>query len=345
MSGGSRAYEASVQITEAIKRGEDVSERVAQLEGELKGFYKRERFVSDLTYVQDALYEVSASVRRYWQRAYDLLAQPEARYEALLRFVGAREMYLGAPHEESVRLLKTIGWTNADVLAAYLYNRCASSRLRLSPDAVAEAAREDQGTARRLLAGEGYDELFPAYGKGYNACRHEAWIDFCYYFMGYSDRTFLEAPHKSKRLAKYCREVCAKLEQGPASPAPFSPAEKVPDLSIFDQAELRQKQALASAARQKLRRGSEQDGYYVHSFHLVDEAQGFGAALCFEPLCKGIEYSTHTVKAYGVQFYRFRYLLLFDYIPPSWRCQPEAVGEGFVQEAYQKFCKVSGGRQ
>ena len=93
MSGGSRSYEASVQITEAIKRGEDVSERVAQLEGELKGFYKRERFVSDLTYVQDALYEVSASVRRYWQRAYDLLAQPEARYEALLRFVGAREMY------------------------------------------------------------------------------------------------------------------------------------------------------------------------------------------------------------------------------------------------------------
>ena len=85
-----------------------------------------------------------------------------------------------------------------------------------------------------------------------------------------------------------------------------------------------------TAARQKLRRGNEQDGYYVHSFHLVDEVQGFGAALCFEPLCKGIEYSTQTVKAYGVQFYRFRYLLLFDYIPPSWRCQPEAVGEGFV---------------
>lgn len=342
MSGGRRLYEASVQITEALKRGEDVTALLAPLEGELKGFYKRERFVSDLTYVQDALYEVSASVRRYWQRAYDLLAQPEARYEALLRFIGAREMYLGAPHEESVRLLKTIGWTNADVLAAYLYDRCASSRLRLSPDAAAEAAREDQETALRLLAGEGYDELFPTYGKGYTPCRHEEWIAFCYYFMGYSDRTFLEKPHKNKRLAKYCGEVCAKLEQGPASPAPFSSAQKMPDLSVFDQAELQQKHALASAARQKLRRGSEQDGYYVRSFHLVDEAQGFGAALCFEPLCKGTEYSTQTVKTYGVQCYRFRYLLLFDHIPPSWRCQPEELPEAFVQKAYHMFAKVLG---
>ena len=132
----------------------------------------------------------------------------------------------------------------------------------------------------------------------------------------------------------------------PAAPAaPTAPATDLPDFSVFRGAPLQQKHLLASAARQKLRKGNEQDGYYVKSYHLLDEEQGCGAALCFEAVNRGPDYGTQTVAAEGVYFYRFNYPILFDYIPESRRCDPRELPEAFVKRAFVAFSGAAGLRR
>lgn len=119
----------------------------------------------------------------------------------------------------------------------------------------------------------------------------------------------------------------------------------LPDFSVFRGAPLQQKHLLASAARQKLRKGNEQDGYYVKSYHLLDEEQGCGAALCFEAVNRGPDYGTQTVAAEGVYFYRFTYPILFDYIPESRRCDLQELPEAFVKRAFVAFSGAAGLRR
>ena len=66
---------------------------------------------------------------------YPLLTTPEGKYGAVLRFVNTRARFLGIPHTQSVRILRKIGWTSADIMAAYLWNRFRCDELTLSPDA------------------------------------------------------------------------------------------------------------------------------------------------------------------------------------------------------------------
>lgn len=353
MGNQQQLYDMAVRICVAAGRGEDITALAAQIEPELKRFHKREHISGmNLCYPQDALWDVSAGIRRYWDHAYETFERPEDRYEALIRFVNAREKYLGAPHEDSVRRLRGAGWTPADIMAAYLHQRCGCSMLPpLSPDVVAHAAREDMDTARLLLNGDKYDQFFPSYGKGYNVYKHFEWIDFLYYFLEYEDRTFLTAKHKSKRLCAHCEHVrevidgLAKPAAAAAQAAPTAPATDLPDFSVFCGAPLQQKHLLASAARQKLRKGNEQDGYYVKSYHLLDEEQGCGAALCFEAVNRGPDYGAQTVAAEGVYFYRFTYPILFDYIPESRRCAPRELPEAFVKRAFVAFSGAAGLRR
>lgn len=93
-------------------------------------------------------------------------------------------------------MLRKIGWTRTDIMAAYLQNRCGNSWLTLSSDAVTEAVWEDMDTALCLMEKKGYD-LFT---NSYDIYKNFEWVDFMYFFLKYSDRDFLTTPHKSKRL-------------------------------------------------------------------------------------------------------------------------------------------------
>ncbi len=337
-------------ICQAIRQGKDVTENVARIEPELKKYYKERRktmlenscysefsYDSKL-YAQDALYDVSPSVKKYWETVYSLFKKPEGRYGAVPRFVNAREKFLGIPHTESVRILRKIGWTPADIMAAYLQNRCGVSRLTLSPDAVADAAGEDMDTALRLMEKKGYD-LFQ---NGYNIYQNFEWIDFMYFFLEYPDRTFLKTPHKSKRLCRHCQEVLEKLENGPAKPEEVPEQTNLPDFSVFEGLTLTQRHLMASAAGQRLQKGNDNNGYYVLSYHLTDEVHGYGAALRFDAFNKAPEYGKEERTAWTVYFYRFHYLMLFDHIPESWRCRPEELPEDFVRKAFHSFSKLAG---
>ncbi len=334
-------------ICQAISRGEEVREEVAKIEPMLKRFCEKRETVygyrgSEFLCDEDALYEVSPSVKAYWNTAYDRLQDPQDRYEALLRFVNARERCLGAAHTESIRILRKCGWTAADVMASYIHNRVKTGKLLLSPDVAAEAAKEDWNTALQLLEGKNYDIFFPFYHKGYQIIRQFEWIDFLYCFFRYNDETFLRKSHKSKRLCKYCSQILEKLSHSPANVGNFPKISDCPDFSIFQNMVLQQKHLMHSAAGQKLRNGNSQNGYYVMSFHFVDEQQGCGAALCFEPLNKSPDYSDTSAKAKGVYFYRFEHLYLSDYIPESRRLAAEDMPEEFVRRAYRAFVMAAG---
>lgn len=336
-----------LEICSAIKGGEDVIETVAKIEPRLKRFCERRETVhpfsgSDFLCEEDALYEISPSVKAYWNTVYDRL-QMQGRYEALLRFVNAREQYIGAPQAESVHILMECGWTAEDVMAAYIHSRVRTGWTLLSPDVAEEAAKADWDTALQLLEGKDYDIRFPFYHKGYQIIRQFEWIDFLYYFVGYKDETFLRKSHKSKRLQKYCDQVLENLSHN--TPAKTDRSAKItdcPDFSVFQNIVLQQKHLMHSAAGQKLRKGNSQNGYYVMSFHLIDEQQGCGAALCFEALDKSPDYGDTSAKAKGVYFYRFEHLYLTDYIPESRRLEAEDMPEEFVRRAYRAFSMLAG---
>jgi len=355
-------YVKSEELCRALREGKDVTEDVALLELQLKGHYGKRRktmlekpvyseFANDnLLYAWDALYDVSTSVKKYWDTLYPLFKRPEGKYAALLRFVNVREKFLGIPHRDSIRILRAIGWTPADIMAAYLWNRCGISRLALSPDVVAEAVWEDMDAALRLMEKDGYD----LFSSGYSIYSHFEWIDFMYFFVEYQDRTFLTKQHKSKRLCKHCQEVLKKLESGTAGAK--AAAEKMsladqselpgqtqlPDFSVFDGTLLKQRHLMASAAGQHLRKGNDNNGYFVLSYHVTDEEQGCGAALRFDAFNKAPEYGNEEKQAWGVYFYRFHYLMLFDHIPESWRVSPEELPEDFVKKVYRAFSRLAG---
>lgn len=335
------------EICSAIKRGEDVTEAIAKIEPMLKRFCKRRETVhpfvsgSDLLCEEDALYEISLSVKTFWNTVYDRL-QMQDRYEALLRFVNAREQYIGAPQTESIRILRECGWTAADVMAAYIHSRVRTGWMLLSPDVAEEAAKEDWDTALQLLEGKDFDILFPFYHKGHQIIRQFEWINFLYCFVGYEDETFLRKSHKSKRLLKYCNQILEKLSNTPAKVDDFLKISNCPDFSVFQNILLQQKHLMHSAAGQKLRKGNDQNSYYVMSFHLVDEQQGCGAALCFERLDKSPDYGDTSANAKGVYFYRFEHLYLSDYVPKSRRLEAEDMPEEFVRRAYRSFSMLAG---
>lgn len=338
------------EICEAIRQGKDVTENIAKIEPQLKHYYKERRktlrenavyscFANDnLLHACDALYDVSVSVKKHWDTVYPLIEKPEGKYQALLRFVNVREKFLGIPHMESICTLKEIGWTPADIMAAYLYNRHSNSTLTLSPDVVAEAVREDMDTAVLLMEKKGYG-LFT---NGYDMYKNFEWIDFMYFFMEYQDQPFLTAQHKSKRLCKHCAEVLEKLEHGAAKHEDMQAWTGMPDFSVFEGIMLNQQHLIRSAAGQHLRKGNDNNGYYVLSYHFVDEVHGYGAALRFNAFNKAPEYYNEERTACNVCFYRFRYLMLFDYVPESWRCSPAELPENFVKKVFNTFSKLAG---
>lgn len=288
----------------------------------------------------DALYDVSPSVGAYWDSIYPHIQTPKGRYSALLRFACARERFLNIPQTESVRLLRTLGWTAGDVMAAFLENRHDISRLVLSPDAVAEAVEADRDTALALMEGRDYDRYF---SRGYDPYQHFEWLDFMYLFMGYEDRTFLQTAHKRKRLCRHCQELLERLDRGADRREEESGGRRENlDFSIFEGAVLGQKHLMASAAGQRLRKGNENNGYYVLSFHVVDEARGCGAAIRFEAFNKSPDYSNEERPVLGVCFYRFHYFLPFDYVPERWRCEQKDLPEDFVKRAHRAFSKLAG---
>ncbi|GFI11755.1 hypothetical protein IMSAGC007_04232 [Lachnospiraceae bacterium] len=333
-------------ICSGIKRGEDVTEAVAKLEPKLKRFCENRNnnvFMNEETLCdEDALYEVSPSVKTYWNTVYATYQNPKDKYQALLRFVNARERCLGVSHIKSVHILKECGWTAADIMAAYIHNRVKTSRLLLSPDVAEEAAKEDWDTALQLLEGKNYDIFFPFYHKSYQMCRQFEWIDFIYCYMGYNDKTFLMKSHKSKRLCKYCGEILEKLARTSIGADNLPKINECPDFSVFQNIVLKQKRLMHSAAGQKLRNGNSQNGYYVMSFHFIDEQMGCGAALCFEALNKSPDYGDTSAKSKGVYFYRFNALYLSDYIPESRWQAAEDMPEEFVKKAYRAFSMAAG---
>ncbi len=343
-------YLKSEEICAAIRQGKDVTEDVAKMEPQLRHYYKERRktlrdkpeysyFANDnLLHAWDALYDVSASVKKHWDTIYPLLEKPEGRYQAILRFVNVREKFLGISQLDSIHILKELGWTPADIMAAYLYNRHNTSTLALSPDVVAEAVREDMDTALLLMEKKGY----ALFSNGYDIYKNFEWIDFMYFFMEYQNRAFLTTQHKSKRLCKHCTEVLEKLERGAAVHDTVQAQTDLPDFSIFDEITLNQRHLMGSAAGQRLRKGNENNGYYVLSYHLVDEDHGFGAALRFHAFDKAPEYYDEERAACGVYFYRFHYLILFDHVPESWRCSPAELPEDFVKKAFRAFSKLAG---
>ena len=163
-----------------------------------------------------------------------------------------------------------------------------------------------------------------------------------YFFMEYEDRSFLMQEHRRKRLGKFCGEVRNRLESGAAKQKDFPKAVRIPDFSIFNDVALHQQHLLSSAAGQRLKKGNDNNGYYVMSYHVVDEENGCGAALCFDPMNKAPEYDDETQPARGVYFYHFNYLYLSDYIPESRRRSPEEMPEAFVKRAYRAFSMAAG---
>lgn len=337
-------------ICEAIKRGEDVTDAAAEIEPKIKRFCEirndniLEKCAEILDSV-DALYDVSASVKRYWNTIYPTITDIEYKYQKLIRFVNTCEQLLGMSHTESVHKMKECGWTARDIMAAYIHSRVAATQLRLSPDVAAEAAKEDWDTALQLLEGKDYEQLFPFYHTSYQIYRHFEWIDFMYCFMEYADRTFVEKKHKSKRLCKYCEKVQEKLEQRPTETEGSNKTADYPDFAVFQNITLQQDHVIRSAGRQKLYKGNEENPHYIMSFHLADKKSGCGAAICFTPLNKGPEYYDTTAEVQGVYFYRFHYLYLSDYIPESRRCAPEELPEEFVRRAYRSFSMLAGMKQ
>ncbi|HIT88719.1 MAG TPA: hypothetical protein IAB62_13840 [Candidatus Coprocola pullicola] len=333
------------EICQAMKKGENVSNMAAKLEPKLKRFCDMRDKVPFGTkyslYYEDALYDISPSIKNYWNTIYNKFESTYDKYEALLKFVNVRERCLGVSHIESINILIKCGWTPADIMAAYIHNRVDASTLLLSPDVAYKAANDDFDTALQLLEGKNYDVFFPFYDKSYQIYRQFEWIDFLYCFLGYNDNTFLQKAHKSKRLRKYCEKILEKLSHSAATNN-FINRSNYPDFSIFENISLQQKHLMRSAGAQGLLKGNENNPYYVMSFHLTDEALGCGAALCFEPMNKSPEYSDETVKAYGIYFYRFEHLYLSDYIPESRRYTPENMPEEFVKKAYHAFSMAAG---
>lgn len=341
-------YFKAEKICEALKSEKDVTANIDEIESELKIYYKKRKKTlknnkyslayDGQFYAQDALYDVSVNVKSYWDNIYPLIKTTKGKYMALLRFVNAREKFLDITHIESVRILKSIGWTPADIMGCYLDNRQDSSILTLLPDVVAGAVHEDMDTALCLLEGKGCG----LFANGYNIYMHYEWIDFMYLFLEYDDRAFLTREHKSKRLNKHCQEVLERMEYVPVISKETSEEADCPDFSVFDGIILDQKHLMASAAGQRLRKGNDNNGYYVLSFHLVDEEHGYGAELRFDAFNKAPEYYDEKRKSRGVYFYRFKHLMMFDYVPESWRCSPLELPGDFVWRAYQAFSKLAG---
>lgn len=342
-------YLKAKEICEEIRQGKDVAKEIAKIEPWLKNYYKECRetwqkeyyfLLDEVVHSWDALYDVSKVVKEHWDTIYPNFAKPESRYQAVIRFANAREKFLGIPHTESIDVLKEIGWTSIDIMAAYVNNHYLNSTflLSFSPDAVAKAAREDMDAAVRLMEKEGHDSLFT---YGYTMHMQFGWIDFMYLFMKYEDCTFLTTQHKSKRLCKHCTEVLEKLEQGAAKHEEVEVWTDLLDFSVFEGVILTQRHLLASAAGQRLRKGNDWSSY-VKSYHLVDEQHGYGAALCFAPLLKAPEYYDKETTVREVCFYRFDYFMPFDYVPESWRCSPTELPEEFVKKVYRSFCKLAG---
>ena len=71
-------YLKSEELCKAIRQGKDVTENLAQIEPQLKHYYKERRKAlqenrfqcanDSILHACDALYDVSASVRRHWDR-------------------------------------------------------------------------------------------------------------------------------------------------------------------------------------------------------------------------------------------------------------------------------------
>ena len=340
-------YMRAYKLCKAIREGKDVTEDIAKIEPYLKYYCKERRETmqehccfefEEFINPQDALYDISPAMKKYWDSVYPLLEIPESKYKALLRFVNAYQRCLGIPHTESIHILREIGWTPTDIMATYLKGRFGGRIFPLSPDVVAKAVQEDMDTAIHLMERKGHDGLFT---HGYSMYHQFWWIDFMYLFVKYEDRTFLTTQHKSKRLCKHCAEVLAKLEQDMAKHEEIQPWTDLPDFSVFEGAILTQRHLLASAAGQRLCKGNDWDSY-VKSYHLIDEQHGYGAALCFDALLKGPEYYNNETTVREVCFYRFDCFMPFDHVPESWRCLPTELPEDFVRKAYRSFYKLAG---
>lgn len=83
-------YLKTEEICKAIRQENDVTENIAQIEPQLKHYYKERRKAlqessfncanDSILHAWDALYDVSASVRKHWDTVYPILEKPEGRY-------------------------------------------------------------------------------------------------------------------------------------------------------------------------------------------------------------------------------------------------------------------------
>ena len=109
-------YLKTEEICKAIRQGNDVTENIAQIEPQLKHYYKERRKAlqessfncanDSILHAWDALYDVSASVRKHWDTVYPILEKPEGRYGAVLRFINTREIFGYSPYGKCPYLKK-----------------------------------------------------------------------------------------------------------------------------------------------------------------------------------------------------------------------------------------------
>ena len=157
-------------------------------------------------------FELSPSVRMFWEERYKNYINPNGKYQALLGFTDMRERFLQVSHESSTELLYSVGWKPMDTMCAYLLGMITNRMYNLSPDAVRAAVRLDQEAAVRLLDKKVLGEVIIHHHFSYQTDWQRIWMEFLYLFCDFENQTFLHTEHKTKKLKQQCRIICEKLD-------------------------------------------------------------------------------------------------------------------------------------
>lgn len=157
------------------------------------------------------LFELSPTVRSFWEERYRNYINPNGKYQTLLGFTDMREKFLGVSHKSSTELLYSIGWKPEDTMCAYLLGMTTNRMYNLSPDAVREAVRMDTEAALRLLDKKALGERIVHHHPSWQTEWQKLWMEFLYLFYGLEDQTFLHTEHKTKKLNQQCRIILERL--------------------------------------------------------------------------------------------------------------------------------------
>lgn len=157
------------------------------------------------------LFELSPTVRNFWEERYQNYINPNGKYQALLGFTDMRQRFLGVSHKSSAELLYSVGWKPADTMCAYLLGMTSNRMYNLSPDAVREAVRMDMEAAVRLLDKKALGERIVHHHPSWQTEWQKLWMEFLYLFCGLEDQTFLHTEHKTKKLNQQCHIILERL--------------------------------------------------------------------------------------------------------------------------------------